>query len=127
MTAPDESCTTPEIVPVVTWAETTRAPKNTPINSAGKDRDTILRMRPKLASENREGENSNTSGAEPGTLIAFPARAIFNTEFITPPFFQIPEDTCKPWKGPPRKATMTCSILITLPGEEVKRNRRECR
>jgi len=42
MTAPDESCTTPEIVPVVTWAET-RWPLNiTLINSTGKYLDIFL-------------------------------------------------------------------------------------
>src|SRR5438876_5421974 len=40
MTAPDESCTTPEIVAVVTWAETRWPPaKIIPINSTGKYRD----------------------------------------------------------------------------------------
>src|SRR5207302_9398855 len=54
MTAPDVSCTTPEIVPVFTC-------------------------------ENREKENSNTPTAAPNRLIAFPARSIFNTQFIAPP------------------------------------------
>src|SRR5437879_12131572 len=58
MTAPEESCTTPEIVPVFTC-------------------------------ENRERENSNTPRIAPSTWMAFPARAVFEREFIAPPFSNV--------------------------------------
>src|SRR5437867_788899 len=42
MIAPEESCTTPEIVPVVTWAEAKWPLKIRLINSTGKYRDMLL-------------------------------------------------------------------------------------
>src|SRR5712691_7242831 len=41
MEAPEGSCTTPEMVPVDTWAET-KPPKIIPISSTGKHRDMLL-------------------------------------------------------------------------------------
>src|SRR5207245_10327861 len=58
MTAPEESCTTPEIVPVFTG-------------------------------ENGERENSNTARIAPSTWMAFPARAVFEREFIAPSFSNV--------------------------------------
>jgi hypothetical protein len=42
MAAPDGSCTIPDIVPVVTWAETRCPLRITLINSTGKNRDMLL-------------------------------------------------------------------------------------
>src|SRR5215467_4116201 len=45
MTAPDASCATPEIVPVVTWAKSRWPLKRTLIHSTGKYRDTLSSSR----------------------------------------------------------------------------------
>jgi hypothetical protein len=101
MTAPDESCTTPEIVPVVTC-------------------------------ENREKENSNTPRIAPSTLMAFPARVIFKfkREFIAPPFSNARKYLQTLEKAAEEKAAeekvYELWLCITLPGEEVKVNRRVC-
>jgi hypothetical protein len=58
---------------------------------------TIPRMRPKLPCEKRDRENSNTPTVAPSTHIAFLARAMFNTEFITPPFSKAIEQI--PWES----------------------------
>src|SRR6266851_3415914 len=94
MTAPDESCTTPEIVPVFTW-------------------------------ENREKENSNTPRIAPSTLMAFPARVIFKREFIAPPSSNARKYLQTLEMAAEEKA-YDLWLRIALPGEEVKRNPRDC-
>src|SRR6266852_8240175 len=62
---------------------------------------TVPRMRPKLAWENSEIENSNTPRITPSVEIAFPARAFSDLKkFITPPL-QNREAKYHPGRAPP--------------------------